>query len=74
MGTLDSTTHSFNCQFCKISELIKILDKGSTWGGSHWQKGPELKHFDVIWKGGNKIEPEILSATCKQCGTSISPT
>lgn len=72
MGTMDSTIHKLSCKNCNIQEEARILDKGSNWGGSHWQNGPEFTKFQVTWKGGDKTEPTIVTAICRKCGASAS--
>jgi predicted RNA-binding Zn-ribbon protein involved in translation (DUF1610 family) len=69
MGIIDKTQYEFECPNCKIKEQVRILDKGSEWSGSHWQNGPSLNKFDVIWSGGEKEEPCIENKKCKKCGT-----
>ena len=72
MGIIDSTIHSLTCDDCQVSENIKILDKGSNYGGSHWQSGKSFENFNSQWSGdGGKTEPRLISATCKKCGTSV---
>jgi len=74
MGILDSTTHLFSCSSCKAQESVKILDKGSTFGGSYWHEGPPLVSFEVKWSTGGKTEPEVQSASCRICKTAETVT
>jgi len=67
MGFIDETIYMFTCPQCKKEERVKLLDKGSTFGGSHWQHGIDVEHFDVTWIGGGKVEPTVESAYCKKC-------
>jgi hypothetical protein len=71
MGVIDKTIHKLACHTCSISEEQRILDNGSNWGGSSWQDGVEFTRFDVLWRGGGKIEPSIVVAKCKQCGNDV---
>ena len=68
MGTIDKTIHKLACESCDITEEKKVLDKGSGWGGSHWQSGAEFTNFETSWKGGGDTEPSITKAKCNQCG------
>jgi hypothetical protein len=68
MGIIDSTVYTLQCQKCGTKESAKVLDKGSGWGGSAWQRGAEFSKFDTQWTGGGREEPQLVSATCKKCG------
>jgi len=72
MGTIDSTIHTLECQHCGIKESRRILDKGSQWSGSHWQSRADFESFQTSWAGGAAVEPELVSATCRACGGSVS--
>ena len=71
MGTIDQTTYTLTCPQCLQSEKKKVLDKGSSFGGSHWQGGVDFSEFTVTWSGGGISEPVISSAACNRC--NISP-
>lgn len=68
MGIIDQTKHVFECPKCGEQESCTVLDKGSGYGGTWWQGGPNLKKFNVLWEGGCRTEPRVLKATCKRCG------
>lgn len=68
MGIIDSTIHALRCDNCGIEEEKKTLEKGSNWGSSGWQEGPDFEHFYTDWSGGGKVEPRLRTATCKRCG------
>jgi predicted RNA-binding Zn-ribbon protein involved in translation (DUF1610 family) len=70
MGIIDKTTHHLTCPQCGASEACIVLDKGSNWSGSHWQSGAKFERFETTWSGGGSTEPELVSATCKQCGAA----
>ena len=70
MGIIDKTTYRLTCPQCGAAEMANVLDKGSNWSGSHWQSGATFERFETSWSGGGRIEPELLSATCKQCGVA----
>ena len=70
MSVIDHTYHDFRCPKCGASETCKILDRGSI-SGSSWQAGPSLEKFDVSWDGKGPIEPQVLKAVCKKCGTEV---
>lgn len=67
MGTIDQKTYTLTCQNCHKVEKGKVLDKGSSFGGSSWQSKVDFINFDVKWVGGGISEPEIISANCKKC-------
>lgn len=71
MGLIDETSFTLSCPKCRTSESHKVLDKGSRWGGPHWQSAVAFEHFHVQWKGGGKEEPIIVSASCRSCGTTV---
>lgn len=69
MGIIDKSHHTLTCIQCDKEETQTILDKGSGWSGSHWQQGASYQHFNVDWSnGGGKEEPDLLEASCKNCG------
>lgn len=67
MSVIDYTIHIFKCEICGVVEQVKINDYGNEFNGSSWQFGPKLKKFDVSWNGGEKKEPEVMEAICKNC-------
>lgn len=67
MGIIDKTIYRLTCPQCGVSETATVLDKGSSWSGSHWQSGTKFERFDTAWSGGGDTEPNLISATCKQC-------
>jgi hypothetical protein len=74
MGIIDSTIHSLACNNCKTLESVTILDKGSNYGGSHWQSGKNFINFNSQWSNSSEhIEPSLISATCKKCGVPVNP-
>lgn len=74
MAIIDSTIHSLTCNNCKVLESVTILDKGSSYGGSHWQSGKDFVSFNSEWSSSNgHIEPILISATCKKCEMPVKP-
>ena len=67
MGVIDKTTYLLSCERCSVEETSSILEKGSNWGGSHWQSEADFTKFMTSWKGGGVAEPTLLSATCISC-------
>lgn len=70
MGIIDKTTYLLTCPQCGASEAGDVLDKGSNWSGSRWQSDATFERFETSWSGGDSTEPDIVSATCKQCGVA----
>lgn len=70
MGIIDKTTYRLTCPQCDAVETANVLDKGSNWIGSHWQSGATFERFETSWSGGGSTEPDLISATCKQCGVA----
>ena len=68
MGTIDKCTYTLTCTKCGATEFSSVLDKGSSWSGSSWETGTEFFGFNTAWSGGGIDEPELQSASCKQCG------
>jgi len=69
MGIIDSTRYTLTCHPCDILETSTVLDKGSNYSGSWWQSGTDFQHFDTHWTGGDRIEPKLVKAACKLCGS-----
>lgn len=69
MGAIPNTTFIVTCPRCNTAESVTILDRGSEHTGPIWPKGALMKEFDVTWTGGGCVEPDIISAICKKCGT-----
>lgn len=74
MGIIDKCTYTLSCSKCGVSEASSVLDKGSGWGGSSWGSSASFSNFITTWSGGDKEEPDLLSASCKECGASASVT
>jgi hypothetical protein len=74
MGIIDQSTYKVDCDQCEITENVTIYDKGSMYGGSHWQSGKSMTHFNARWTGGGKVDPDLASATCYRCGHSARVT
>lgn len=70
MGIIDKSTCRLTCPHCGASETANVLDKGSNWSGSHWQSGAKFERFETSWFGGGSTEPNLILATCKQCGVA----
>ena len=68
MGIIDSTIHRVSCPSCGASEEVKILDRGSSWGGSQWQTGVALAKFDVKWTGVIEFNSRVFSAQVQEWG------
>ena len=72
MGFLDETEKELLCKSCGVKETITVVDKGSMWDGSFWTV-PNSQHFDIDWKGGGRLEPQIVKAVCRSCGIIVIP-
>jgi hypothetical protein len=72
MGVIDSTIYTLSCPKCGIVESASLLDKGSNWGGSHWQSGAIFVEFETKWSGDGTREPQLVLASCKVCSTAAS--
>jgi hypothetical protein len=70
VGIIDKTTYRLTCPQCGTVETANVLDKGSNWSGSHWQSGATFERFETSWSGGGSTEPDLISASCKQCGVA----
>jgi len=70
VGIIDKTTYSLTCPQCGAAATANVLDKGSNWSGSHWQSGATFERFETSWSGGGSTEPDLIAATCKQCGVA----
>ena len=67
---IDSLIFSLTCRHCKTTEKSRLVDRGSGWSGSSWDSSADFSNFETTWSGGGFITPELLSAKCKQCGSS----
>jgi len=74
MGIIDQTVYTLECGNCGTQETAKILDKGSSWGGSHWQSGTDFYNFNSTWEGGVDREPKLIEISCKKCEISDGVT
>jgi len=70
VGIIDKTTYRLTCPKCGAVEKANVLDKGSNWSGSYWQSGATFERFETSWSGGGSTEPDLTSATCRQCGVA----
>lgn len=68
MDIIDRKNFKIKCESCNIIEEQYILEKGSSWNGSLWQKIAKFKNFETIWVDDHDNKPDIFKATCKQCG------
>ncbi len=68
MGVIDHTNHRLECT-CGASESVKILQHGSSYGGS-WQAGKAFERFEVTWGAEGVTGPTISSARCSACGAT----
>jgi len=68
MGIIDTIKIKVTCPKCGVTESISIHQKGSIYN-PYWQEGFEAEFFGLTWVGGNKVEPKIISAKCKGCGS-----
>ena len=68
MGIIDTATITLTCPECCLSESSRIRDKGSGWGGSHWET-PKFEHFHVSISGSPKTDYEV-SGKCPKCDVS----
>lgn len=65
MGTIDSATYTLTCPECGRTESDRVLDKGSGWGGSSWQR-PTFELFETQISGSARDEYEV-TGTCLVC-------
>ena len=72
MGVIDQCTYNLTCKECNISESSSVFDKGSNYSGSWWSSGPKFNHFNTSWSGGGEVEPKLVKAICKTCGSAAS--
>jgi hypothetical protein len=70
MGIIDDATYTLTCETCKVSESVRILDKGSGWSGSCWRAGGAFEKFHASWTGGGPKMPEVKDARCKLCNSA----
>jgi hypothetical protein len=68
MGTIDSTIHALCSNSCQVNEERRVVERGSSWRSSGWEKAPEFSKFNTEWSVQENTEPRLLSATCKLCG------
>lgn len=68
MGTIDKLWVKLTCDKCGVSEVATASDKGSGWGGSHWNDLGGFVKFDAVITGGGNTDPDVTSAKCKSCG------
>jgi phage terminase large subunit GpA-like protein len=71
MAIMDQMTFRFSCPQCGATESIKFQEKGSGWGSS-WESSSTLSKFTAEWSGGDRIEPEVKSAVCNECGSKAN--
>lgn len=69
MGISDKFWVKLTCPSCNATDTVSVNDKGNSFGGASWGV-PTSDAFDLTGTGGGKTEPEVTSATCKQCGTA----
>lgn len=74
MGIIDKCTYTLTCAKCGATESSSVVDSGSGWGGSSWDSGTEFSGFNTEWNGGDRKEPDLQSASCKQCGIPATIT
>ncbi|EIJ6618208.1 hypothetical protein LJK89_004675 [Vibrio parahaemolyticus] len=67
MSIIDKAVHKLTCVNCNVEETVSILDQGNQYHGSSWQTGAKFKNFQTKWKGGEKVEPELIEAFCIVC-------
>ncbi len=74
MGIVDKRVYSVSCLRCNKNETVKVVDKGSRWGGSAWTTNrAKFKEFEVAWnEESESIEPTLKSATCNTCGLAAT--
>lgn len=72
MGVQDKLWVKLTCQSCGNSETSSASDYGSGWSGSKWGGINQFEKFTVVCHGGGAEEPEVVSATCKECGGAAS--
>ena len=69
MGIIDVHHYKLTCDTCNHIEEGKVVDKGSSFGGSSWSNRTSFKNFECEWEDTKEPqEPELLKAVCKTCG------
>lgn len=66
MGIIDSTSATLTCPTCGACDVIRAVQKGSSYGAS-WRPFSDSSKFSVVSERGFD-GPEVKSATCKACG------
>ncbi len=72
MGTIDGENITLTCPACGATETCRILDKGSGWGGSHWQT-PTFERFDITLSGSATTYYNV-SGVCVACNADAAVT
>jgi hypothetical protein len=70
MEIIDKKNFKIKCEKCGITEEQYILENGTSWNGSLWQKLAKFQNFVTIWIDNDEKKPDIFEATCKKCGKS----
>jgi hypothetical protein len=68
MGTTDKATHTLTCS-CGAEESQTIRESGSQYGAT-WGSGKPFDQFQVEWKRGDFLGPEVDTAICNTCGNT----
>lgn len=66
MGIIDQTKHSFKCLCCGATDILQILQRGSSWGAS-WSEPPNSKKFTIAWENDRFGEPQPVEILCMEC-------
>ena len=72
MGVIDELWFKIACPVCDTTEILKVLDRGSSWGGSHWATPKSAGSFMISVRGGGAEVPTITAARCSACGSDAT--
>ncbi|WP_156882869.1 hypothetical protein [Rhodovulum sp. P5] len=68
MGIIDSTYFRIRCPQCGTVNIAETHQRGSNWSPGSWGSISGGGDFSLSVKDDDVSGPDIVSATCKQCG------
>lgn len=68
MSIIDKNQFVITCRKCGEKQEVRVLQKGSAYGGGDWTSPPPMKAFDAEWRDHGAAGPMIHKATCRACG------
>jgi len=66
MGIIDETSARLTCAKCGATEVLRAVQKGSSYGLGGWGDFGASSKFEVQSKRGVD-GPEVTSAVCRKC-------